>query len=88
MCPTCVMDRPCICDKDRIVAKMREYYEKHRRSLFRREPRGYRNWGEPDDVLMGTLYRIARDGIEAAQLEQRKIIALRAAMATARASGD
>ncbi len=84
MCPVCVMDHPCICDMDRTITKMREYYEANRRidpisgSWFRagrpgrEEPVGYRNWGVKDDVLMGTLYRIAKDEILSSMTKGRK----------------
>ena len=59
MCAKCAMDHPCICDMDERVQRMRKYYEANRRTLFRREPVGFRSWRQPDDVLMTELYKIA-----------------------------
>lgn len=81
MCPVCVMDRPCICDSNAAVKKMREWYEAnkaiYRASFFgklietRAEPIEHLNWGEKGDGLMRGLYRIARDQILEAQKEAR-----------------
>lgn len=58
-CAECDMSRPCHCDMDRAVRKMREYYEHNRRTLLRPEPTETRSWGIKVDVLMEELYKIA-----------------------------
>ena len=61
-CIVCMMSRPCLCDKEATVARMRTYYEAHRRRWLpwpRREPRLTGSWGRDMDALMTALYHIA-----------------------------
>ena len=65
LCIPCMMPHPCICDWRRTLPKMRDFYEKNRRSLLRSEPVLKLNWGEKGDGLMDGLYKIAREPYEA-----------------------
>ncbi len=58
-CASCDMSRPCLCDRDMAVRKMRKYYEANRRTLLRSEPTRTGSWGVKVDVLMEELYKIA-----------------------------
>lgn len=69
-CAACDMSRPCLCDTDRTVAEMRQFYEAHRRiepgrlerafgAQSRAEPKLIGSWGRDMDGLMSGLYRIA-----------------------------
>jgi hypothetical protein len=65
-CPVCMCSPPCLCDRDRLLARMREYYEKHttfwRWRRYTNERPGYLGLGYRDSTaeLIDHLERIAR----------------------------
>lgn len=74
LCIPCMMDHPCICDKNATLRKMRAWYEANKAlsvcSFFgrlvqtRAEPVLHLNWGQKGDGLMDGLYKIAREPYE------------------------
>lgn len=70
-CAACDMGRPCLCDGDRAVKKMRAYYEANRRiekttffggtTIVRAEPTSVGSWGVIHDAFMEELYKIATE---------------------------
>ena len=58
-CANCDMEKPCLCDQRQAVRKMREYYEKHRRTLLRAEPKLIGSWNRDMDGLMTGLWTLA-----------------------------
>ena len=65
LCIRCMMSHPCLCDWGRTLPRMRAFYEKNRRTLFRAEPVLNLNWGQKGDGLMDGLYKIASEPFEA-----------------------